>query len=196
MSGFLVTVNGEELVAVSTEGLNILTVNLHGDVLGPEVGAIEVYGGMYGEGEADKHLIWVSDHEVRSDDEVEIAFCASVATSRPGKTIEELHPAAQEQPGPSQPLEKLFEDLAAQERLREQFIFELVPPSGEVIHAATSLGDYQFFLGAMWKWLKPNEARVSLTSNSIAGVQHRTNGTTHARLTLHPEEAVKLRTRG
>ena len=99
MAGLIVAINGEPIASVSDAGLNILTVQVHGDVLGDELAALDVYGGLYGQGDADKHLIWVSDHEISAEDEVEIEFAEHVSTSYWGKTIEELHPEPSSQEG-------------------------------------------------------------------------------------------------
>ena len=92
MAGLIVAINGKPIASVSVNGLNILTAQVHGDVLGEELAALDVYGGLYGQGDADKHLIWVSDQSVSAEDEVEIKFVENVSTSYRGRTIEELHP--------------------------------------------------------------------------------------------------------
>lgn len=193
MTGFRVKINGKELAAISNEGLNILTVQLHGDVIGSELAVIEIFGGHYEGDKADNHLIWVSDYEITSDDEVEIAFSESITTSYPGKTIEELYPEAEKIMGPWQPMGELFQDLAKKPKLRQRFFFELIPPSGEAIYSSTSLEDYSFNLIIMWKWLHPDEAKVTLTSNSLEGIEKRTDGNKHAKMPLQFGEMIKLR---
>ena len=193
MAGFLISVNGKRLASVSNEGLNIFTVQVHGDVLGVEFAEIEVYGGHYGEDEKDKHLIWVSDYEISPRDEVEIVFLKDIATSHQGKTIEELHPESERPMGPWQPIEEIFKDLAKQPRLREEFTFELATPDGEIIHSKTGANEFSFHFSAMWRWLKPDEARVSLTSNTLEGIAKREAGSKHASVTLQYGQGVTLR---
>ncbi len=193
MAGFLVTVNGKQLASVSNEGLNIIAVQVHGDVIGEELATVEVFGGNYGNGEADKHLIWVSDYEISTRDEVEIAFSEDVATSYPGKTIEELHPETGKHDEPCQPTEDLFKELATRPKLREKHTFELVAPDGEVIRTSTGHDEYSFHFSAMWKWTKPDEARASLTSNSLEKIAKREDGSNHASFTLQFGQSVKLR---
>ena len=193
MAGFRVTVNGEQLASVSNDGLNIITVQVHGDVVGEEVAVIEVFGGNYGDGEADKHLIWVNDHQITSSDEVEVTFCENIGTSHPGKTIEELHPETEQQMGPWQPMEEIINDLAKRPRQRKNFIFELVSPFGKKIRSSTGLNEYMFHFSAMWNWSKPEQARVSLTSNSLEGIKKKENGVRHAGFSLQFGQGVKLR---
>ena len=193
MAGLRIAVNGKQLVSVSTEGLNIVTVQIHGDVIGEELAVINVFGGLYEGKETDSHLIWVSDYEITPSDEVEVTFLDDVETSRPGKTIEELHPESEQQTEPWQPMEEMFKDLAKKPKMRQKFSFELVPSSGGAIHSSTEPNDYMFHFGVMWKWLNPEKAAVSLTSNTLDGIEKRTNGVKHAGVSLHFGQGVKLR---
>ncbi len=103
-----------------------------------------------------------------------------IATSHRGKTIEELHPEAGEQMRLWRPMEEIFKDLVKESRLREKLHFELAPSHEENIHSSTGPNEYMFHFSAMWKWTKPEEARVSLTSNTLEGIEKRTNGEKHA----------------
>jgi len=95
--------------------------------------------------------------------------------------------------GPWQPMEEIFKDLVKKPRFREKFRFELVLPHRETIHLSTGPNEYLFHFSAMWKWLKPEEARVSLTSNTLEGIEKRTAGKKHAGFSLQFGQGVKLR---
>ena len=193
MAGFRVTINGKQLASVSNDGLNIIVVQVHGDVIGEELASLDVYGGNYGSDEADKHLIWISDHEISSTDELEIAFGEDVSTSHPGKTIEELHPNFERRDQSSQSIEDMFEELSARPKLREKHTFELVSPNGDLIRKCTNHDDYSFHFSAMWRWIKADEARISLTSNSMERIAKREDGSNHATLKLQFGQKMKLR---
>ena len=193
MAGFRVTVNGKQLASVSNERLNIVTVQVHGDVIGEELAVIDVFGGLYEGKESDSHLIWVNDHVITAGDEVEVTFMDDIATSHRGKTIEELHPEAGQQMGPWQPMEEIFKDLVKEPRLREIFHFELAPSHGKIIQSSTGPNEYMFHFSAMWKWTKPDEIKVSLTSNTLEGIEKRTKGEKHAGFSMQFGQGVKLR---
>lgn len=193
MAGLIVAINGKPKASVSAAGLNILTVQVHGDVLGDELSALDVHGGLYGHGDADKHLIWVSNHEISAEDEVVIEFGEEVSTSHRGKTIEELHPEPSSQKGPEQSMDDLVEELSARPTLRDSFNFELRPSKGELIRASTDLDVFSYHLSAMWNWTKPDQARVSLTSNSLEKIANREDGTKHAAFTLNFGEKLTFR---
>jgi hypothetical protein len=193
MAGFQVTINGKQLAAVSNDGLNIIAVQVHGDVIGEELASVDIFGGNYGNGEADKHLIWISDYEISNNDEVEIVFVEQVSTSYPGITIEELHPDDGVQDKPRQSIEDIFEELATRPKLREKHTFELTSPDGDVILKSTSNDDYSFHFSAMWRWIKADAARISLTSNTLERIAKREDGSNHATLNLRFGQKVKLR---
>ena len=191
--GFVVSLNGQELVAVSSEGRNILTVRLHGDVVGEEMASLDVTGGYYGEGSENSHLIWLNAVEISENDEVSVSFEANVATSQAGKTIGELHPEEPEKMGPWQSMEQIFEDLAQQHRVREKFAFELEYSSGAVKRCETKPGEFSFGFDVMWQWLKPEIAKIWLTSNTLESIRDREGGTEHVRVQMRYGESVKVR---
>ena len=192
MTGIKVAVNGKQLAAVASDGFNIITVQVHGDVKGEELATIDVFGGLYEGKEIDCHLIWVNDHEIKAGDEVEISFCESVETSHQGKTIEELHPETEQQIKPQQSMEEMFSEIANMPKLREGFRFELVSPSGEVAQSSTVPEEYSFHFSAMWRWVKPDEARVSLTSNTLDGIERQENGRKHVGYAMQYGQGVKF----
>jgi hypothetical protein len=193
MPGFVVSLNGKRTVAVSTEGLNVLAVRVHGDLTGPEFAFINVSGGYYGDEENKKHLIWVSEREIYSGDEVDVEFQKETSTSAPGKTIEELYPDDETKMGPWQSVEEVFKDLAKKPIVREEFSFRVVPPSGEVINASTEENDHSFGFSILWDWTHPDIAHVSLNSNSLESIENTQGGTKHARFRLQFGECVNLR---
>ncbi len=192
MPGFSVKVNGIEIATVSVDGLNILSVQVHGDIIGEEFAELQIFGGCYEGEETDTHLIWVSEYEIELNDVIDISFMETATTSYPGKTIEELHPEPSEVMGPWLPNERMFEYLSNQPRLRNGFSFTLDSPAGEAVCANTSEGDYSFNFAVMWKWLHPEKVSVWLTSNTLQGIEKRENGKIHARFNLQYDQGVKL----
>lgn len=193
MPGLKVAVNGKELAAVASDGFNFITVQVHGDVKGEELATVDVFGGLYEGKETDRHLIWVNDHEIKAGDEVEITFCESVESSHHGRTIEELHPETEQKMGTQKSMEEIISDIEKMLKLREGFTFELVSPSGEVAQSSTDPEEYSFHFSAMWRWVKPDESRVSLTSNTIEGIERRESGRKHVGYAMQYGQGVKFR---
>src|SRR5579875_2279984 len=92
--GLIVRINGRVIASVSSENLNIISVRIHGDVLSPEIAILDVTGGYYGGPDGTRHLLWVNEHEISEQDEIEVQFQDIAANSHAGRTIEELYPEA------------------------------------------------------------------------------------------------------
>jgi len=192
LPGFRVTINGKELVSVSVEGINILSILINGDVVSDELAELQVHGGYYSGSVDDTHFIWVNEHRIYEKDEIEIIFSESVTTSCRGKTIEDLYPKSEEQAVPSQTMEETFLELSNEPKVRDHFKFKLQPPLGEPIYVKTKEDDFSFNFNVMWKWLNPEKASIWLTSNTLDGIKERKNGINHAKLNLHYEQSVKF----
>jgi hypothetical protein len=192
MPGLAVSVNGKEIVTVSTEGYNLLAVRVSGDLISEEFATLDMSGGLYGEGENNKHLTWINLIPLKPGDEVAVRFLVEATTSHPGRTIDELYPEG-ERMGPWQPLEKMFEDLATEPKVRERFTFVLTAPGAESLRAATTLEDHSFGFSVTWAWNYPQRARVSLSSASLTNIAKRESGTDHAGFKLEPGQGVTLR---
>jgi hypothetical protein len=193
MPGLAVTLNGKELATVSTEGCNLLSVRVAGDLISEEFASLDVSGGLYGEGIKEPTLTWVNLIPLNPGDEVEVTFLQEAMTSHPGKTLDELYPEEERPMGPWEPLEKMFDDLAKEPRVRERFGFVITPPDGEPIRTATMPNDHSFGFSVSWAWNHPERARVSLSSASLEDISKRVGGTDHAEFKLQIGQGVKLR---
>lgn len=193
MPGFAVTINGRGVATVSTEGYNLLSVRVAGDLISDEFASLDVSGGLYGEGDKSQHLTWVNLIPLNPGDEIGVTFLRDATTSHRGRTLDELFPENERPMGPWEPLEKMFEDLAKEPQVRERFEFVLTPPDSEPVHAATLPGDHSFGFSVSWAWTSPELARVSLSSASLEQIAKRVSGADHAEFKLQMGQGVKLR---
>lgn len=193
MPGLAVTVNGREIATVSTEGYNLLNVRVAGDLVSDEFASLDVSGGLYGEGEKSQHLTWVNLMPLGPGDEIAVTFLQEATTSHSGRTLEELFPDDEQPMGPWEPLEKIFEDLAKEPKVRDQFEFVITPPDGDPIRTTTRPGDHSFGFSVGWAWTSPDRARVSLSSASLEQIAKRIAGTDLAQFKLQMGQGVKLR---
>ena len=192
--GLVVRVNKVVVAAVSSEDLNILSVRIHGDVLAPEIAAIDVTGGYYGDPEETRHLLWVTEHEISELDEVEIQFQDVPASSHAGKTIEEAFPE-ESAPADGQPLdiEELAEYLRGQPRLRDGFDLHVRVSDVEPQVFRIRDPDYSFFVSTMWNWQSMDSAKLSVSSNSIQNIAEQKSGTSHLRRRLGCGQSIHVR---
>ena len=195
MAGFIVALNGDTLVSVSADDLDLLTVLVHGDILGQALGSVDIYGGRYGQGDNNEHLIWINDREISADDVIDIAFADDVAPSQAGKTIEELFPEPGIKREPDRSMEEWVEELSSRPKARKHFVFELGPPDADPVNVTTAADDYSYNLRVVWMSNRPDHARVSLTSNSLEKIANRQDGSKHAGFTLTDGQSLRVRVR-
>lgn len=189
--GLAVSLNGSQLLTISSEGLNILGVRVFGDRISPQFD-LDISGGLYGE-EDQKHLIWAPDRVVCPGDEIGVTLLERATTSEPGATIEELYSDDKDQQGPWPSVEQVLQSLAQRPILRERFTFVITPPSEQSIRATTLPNDHSFGFSVTWDWLHPDQARVSLWSNTLDGLAKRQGGSTHASFVLRVGQRVQFR---
>lgn len=196
MQGFSISLNGKHLVSISTEGLQVFSVHVHGNTISDEFSSIYVSGGNYEDNENKKYLIWIDNQEINPDDEIEVELLQDGATSRPGNCIEELYPNEVEKQGPPQLLCEAFESLVMRPKVRESFKFSLTDSAGKEIISTSGSEDFSYGFSVLWNWMTPELARVSLTSNSLVGIKKRENGTEHARFKIQYGQKVVFRASG
>jgi hypothetical protein len=193
MPGFSISLNGRNVAVVSTQGLNLLSVRIHGDVVGPEFAALDVSGGNYGEGQENVSLTWVAEQALHPGDQVSITLLDAATSSHAGKTIDELYPEDEQPMGPWPSMELAFQQLATMPKVRTGFRFEVVSSQGDAIRSQTAPNDHLFAFSVLWNWLHPERARVSLSSNSLEQVEKREGGHDHTEFMLQCGQSVSLR---
>ena len=191
--GLAVSLDGEHLVTVAVDDLDILDVRVHGDVVSEEFATLDVTGGRHPEGCQSTFLIWIGDRVLHPGSQVEVSFLESATTSYAGKTIDEFYPDEEPPTGPWQPTDEMFDELAKRPKIRNRFRFEVLPPSSRSINAATVAEDHSFGFSVSWNSFHPERARVSLSSTTLRSIRDRVNGTYHAELRMSPNERVKVR---
>ena len=183
MPGFRLRIDGEEIVAVSTDTLNVLSVGVRGDVVGPELASIDVSGGNYGGTSASTHLIWVDNREVTNQNHIEIEFLETISNSTPGRTVEELYCGSVgrertllDAPDLADQLRTIGGDLKQRPRSREAFWLHLARGNGEPLTFRSNPGDFSFSLTAMWRWTRPTTASLWLSTTTIDNIVRQQNG--------------------
>lgn len=187
-----VKVNGEHLVTVAADGLDMIDVQVHGDVIDDYFASLHVSGGYHGDNSEHTYLIW-AERQLEPGAEIEVAFLESAVSSQPGKTIDELYPEDEVPRGPLPTSEMIFEQLTARPKIRERFHFDLELPGSPKISAMTSAEDHSFAFSVSWTAFHPERARVSLHSTTLANIRSNTNGTYHAESRIGVNQGVKVR---
>jgi hypothetical protein len=194
--GLIVRINKKVIASVCSENLNIISVRVGGDVISSEVATLDVTGGYYGAPEETRHLLWVTDHEILEQDEVEIEFLQFSENSHMGKTIEETFPEAideaKEQP---QDINDLAEFLHKQPSVRKGFdICVRVGDAKEQVFEVRE-PNYLFSISAMWDWKSLDSAKLWVSSSTIQSIVTRQSGTSYLRQRMGTGQSVRIRIR-
>jgi hypothetical protein len=190
--GLSVRVNGEHVVTVAADALDMVDVQIHGNVIDEEFASLYISGGYHGDDVEHTYLIW-EERQLTPGTEVEVKLLVSAVTSRPGKTIDELHPEDEQPHGPWPTSDMMFEQLAARPKTREHFHFEVSPPNAPKIAAVTLPQDHSFGFSVTWTAFDPERARVSLHSFTLENIRAKGNATYHAEFRIGFGQEVKVR---
>ena len=177
MPGFQLKVDGKELVTVSSENLNILSIRVQGDVVGQELASIYVSGGNFGGESEDTYLIWIDDFRLTAPNKLDIQFLEAVSNSKPGRTPKGLHPESDDEkqvpldePDLAQQLKALGEELERRPKTRDSFLLQMRSPNGEAATFKTKQDDFSFSLTAMWRSTRASSASVWLSTATIDSI--------------------------
>jgi hypothetical protein len=167
MPAIRVLVDDVVLATVPTDGLDLVTVHVSGDVVG-ELGLLHVAGGIYPPDEASTYLIWVDGLSLQPGQTLSVQVLDAAVASHAGKTIAEMYP---DEPASTRTDFNLTADhlakLRAMPRQRATISFAYASSSGQRIEGETSPLDHGFGFSLLWDWSRPDELRASLHAYSL-----------------------------
>ena len=191
MPALAVLLNGEHIVTVAADGMDLVDVRVSGDLLGPEPAIVDVTGGTMGEGSDHLYLTWVSRRALAAGDSLEVTFLPEGVTSSPGKTVDELYPEMSGSPPPAfQPIEEVVRELIARPKHFESIAVSLRAPDGTMTKVRTKQPEYGFAFSMSWASHRADKVRVSLHTYTLQSLLDRANGTYHADYKLGQGQTV------
>jgi hypothetical protein len=198
-----VSVDGTQVAAVSTEGLDVLTVNLGGTKIDEEFASLEFSGGRYpAEGES-THLIWLNGLVVHPGQRVRVELAASGSSSHAGKTIAELFPDDSEDDEDSEepqdsPLSRdaVVDGVVARPQVRTAYHCDLESSSGAKCAASTSAQEHGFGISFLWNSLRAERVSASLHTYSLEQLRTHGESTYHWREHLVAGDWVEMKIEG
>jgi hypothetical protein len=195
MSALRNLIDGVPLATVSSVGFNVLSVYVSGTRINEDLAEICISGGSYPEGGESTYLLWAADVKLMPHQVLEVQFLEQADNSHAGKTIDEYFP--------NEPLLDLEEDftptpenfakLKAQPAYRNEFSLSFVSSTGPVVKVITKKDDHGFAFSVVWDSTRPLDARASMHSYTIEGLENRSNGNYHAQEELSFGDTVKLK---
>lgn len=195
-----VSVDGIQVAAVSTESLDVLSVNLSGTKIDEEFSGLGVSGGRYPSDGASTHLIWLSELVVQPGQRVRVEVAASGSTSHAGKTIDELFPEDNadgedsEEPKDS-PLSRdaVVDGIAARLQVRPGYCLGVESSSGTRCAANLSTEEHGFGVTFLWNSGRPERVSASLHTYSLEQLRTLGDFTYHWREHLHAGDWAEVK---
>ena len=171
---------------MSTDDLDVLTVNLSGVKIDEAFCHLEVSGGRYPPKAESTHVIWLNELIVRPRQRVRFEMEALGLTSHSGKTIEELFPeGVEERQGPFLSAEAVLDDLALRPQVRGAYRFSVKTSSGQGCTAETSVEEHGFGASFLWNSTRPDRVSASLHTFSLQQLRLRSGFNYHWRENLN-----------
>jgi hypothetical protein len=182
MPALSVSVDGEELATVATDGLSMIAIHLSGSRWDEDVATLDMSGGDYrGESES-PHRIWI-ERPLHDGQVVKVSCVANAPTNPPGKTIAELYP---DEPACTQtdftPTAAMLEEISRRPLLRGGYTFRLSSSTGMEYTGHTRDDEYGFSFSVMWNaQYRPECARFSVRSITVEQLRKRSPARDHVR---------------
>jgi hypothetical protein len=183
-----VSVDDVQLAAVSTHGLDVLTVNLGGSKVDEEFARLEFSGGRFPHDGSSAHMIWLSEVVVLPGQRVRVQVAASGSNSHPGKTIEELFPDEGGEKEESETFDfspearaAVLDDLEKRPQIHPAYSFEVKNSSGQTFHGRLSADEHGFGASFLWNSTRPERVSASLHTYTLAQLREGAEFTYHFR---------------
>ena len=186
--------NGNRIATVNTGGFEVLAVHVSGSRDREEFATLDFSGGRYG---ADNKvsLIWVSELVLNAGDVVSVSLSPPVPVSDQGRTLAELFPEEDWDGEFVMPdIDEAMHEVEARPRFHDAFCFSLDSSSGKRYAGTTRPPESHFALTVLWNHVEPDQAHMSLSSNSLENVRRREGGRKQAyeRMTVGSSVSFRL----
>lgn len=182
MPALFVSVDGQHVATVAADDNTMISLHVYGNRSHEQFAVLDMHGGRYGEGQSQCHLIWIDEWQLKPGQVVVVACVADAPTSDKGKTIDELYP---DEPQAGKVdftmTDSTFDALSARPLLRDGYAFTLAPSAGTEVSGRTEGDEVSFAMRVMWTAQhRPDSARYSLGTTTLANVRARSPARSHA----------------
>ena len=171
--------NGNRIATVNSDGFDVLAVNLSGSRDREEFATLD-FSGCRNDADDRASLIWISELMLHAGDVVTVSLLPPASVSDQGKTLAELFPDEDWHGEFVMPdIEEAMREVEARPRFHDAFCFSLDSSSGKHYAGTTRPPESQFGLTVLWNFVEPEQAHMSLSSNSLDNVRRREAGRKH-----------------
>jgi hypothetical protein len=170
-----VKVDGIPVANISTDGLEVVTVNVGGACIDDDYADLSVSGGVYSGDTAD-HRIWVDQLPLSVGQVVEVTFMEQGTPSGTGRTIAELYPELESNPPALSAEGDPFAEARTSPRLRSGYTVRVVSNDRPPTALTTTPDEHGFGFHVLWNNLRPGYVSVSLGSYTLESVEKQAPG--------------------
>jgi hypothetical protein len=174
-----VLIDGSVVVALPTEGCNMVGVRIGGTRDDEDYADLSAWGGTYGQGNADVHSIWLDAVKILPQQVVELAFEASRDSVGAGKAFDAA--SVSDRP-PDHSHEEELRALAQEIRdlpwIRGAYKFCYDSNQSEPMDYLMASDEYGFGFNVLWNDIYPDRMSVSLYAYTIESIEHQKSGRT------------------
>ncbi len=193
MPALSVSVDGNHIATVCTDGYDMLSVRISGTRVDENLAELEIAGGSFPEDGESNYLTWVNALPVQPGQSVSISFLENAKSSHLGKTIEELFPDEKlPETIDFKPTHEIFNELRAMPILRDRFSFWFESSAGTTFVGQTTPEEHGFGFTVLWNAWHPERAQVSLHSYTLDNLETRGPMNDHIEERIHYGERVRF----
>jgi len=175
MPAFYITIDGNPIATVSTEGNEVLSMSISGTRIEENTAHLNFSGGPQG-----TYLTWIPELPLKEGQVVLVKFLEHGESSCAGKTIDELFPDEEVDPNIDfTPTPEIFAELRSRQRFRNRYSFKLAA-TDIVVNDVTRPDDHGFGFHVLWNSFTPERARFSLHSYTLDELESKKPGNYYA----------------
>ena len=174
-----VQIDGTVVVALPTEGCNIVGARIGGTRDDEDYADLSAWGGTYGQGNADVHCIWLDAFKILPKQTVEVEFAASGNIVGAGKAFDAAG-VSDRPPNYSheEELKSLAQELRGEPWIRSAYKFRYDSTQSRPMDCLMASNEYGFGFNVLWNEVHPHRLSVSLYAYTIESVEHQKSGRT------------------
>jgi hypothetical protein len=191
MPALRVEVDGCHAATIRCNDFHVVSARVSGSLVEEPFATVEMTASTHPNEGKSTYLIWLNEVEVRAGQAVTIHFLEDANTTGLSRTIVELYPNEPDVSSqPDKPLAECFRELRAKPNLRAGYTFAASTPGHSNYQGSTAPGEYSFSFHALWNWMRPARASVSLSSWTIDNVELNTPSREHIREYISPNQSA------